>query len=264
MKLVDFLDMMERHAPRSYAYEGDNVGLLVGTDRTEIRRVLVALDCTERVAREAVELDVDLVLTHHPLFYHPVQGFRPDLVATRAAYILARHGIGMFAAHTNLDAAPGGVNDCLAKLLDLTDVTPLEPERLGRVGRLTEPLRLDAFLTLCEKRLHTHARYGGDLDKMICKVAVMGGSGGGDVYEAFAAGADVFVTGEVKHSQAIDAAHLGLALAVLGHYETEKIVLEPLIQGLQSEKNDVQYYITRTEVAPLACYEGGTKRNDET
>lgn len=113
MKIENFLSVCEAMAPRAMALDFDNPGLLVGPDHDEIHKVLVALDCTEAVAREAVNWGADLVLTHHPMFFSGIKRFTPCDPGTSAAYILARNGIGLFAAHTNLDAAQGGVNDAL-------------------------------------------------------------------------------------------------------------------------------------------------------
>ncbi len=259
MKIRDFCEIMERIAPRALAMEWDRVGLLIGTDRKEIKRVLVALDLTVPVAEEAIAGDYDLVLTHHPIFLEPVTAISPDRFETAAAYRLIRHGIGMFAAHTNLDAAQGGVNDVLAGLLGLIDIQPLPPENLGRMGALKEPVPFSAFTEMCASMLHTEARIVGDTNDPIRSVAVIGGAGGGDVAHIAMAGCDAFVTGEMKHHQALEAAYLGLHCCVLGHYETENIVLKPLIDRLQKESFDVQYFLTQSGNAPLPCPEGGTR-----
>ncbi|MDO4543268.1 MAG: Nif3-like dinuclear metal center hexameric protein [Clostridia bacterium] len=257
MKLYDFLDMMERIVPKAYAMEGDNVGLLVGTDREEIKKVLVALDCTVDVAREAVQTGADLVLCHHPLFFRPVSFFRPDNADTAAPYILARNGIAMFAAHTNLDAVHGGVNDVLAERVGLKEVSPLEPDKLGRIGYAEAGCTLKQLIERCERELGCNCRYCGDLDAAVNRVAVIGGSGGSDVFAAWKAGADTFITGEAKYGQGIEANTLGLKLIVCGHYETEAIVMESLISRLQMEKNEVQYYPSRNIKVALKCYGGG-------
>lgn len=257
MKLNEFLAMMESVAPKSLAYDGDNVGLLVGTDKTEIHKVAVALDCTVEVANEATRLGCDLVLTHHPLFFNPVQYFRPDMPATAAAYILARNGIGMFAAHTNLDAAKGGVNDVLAELIGLTNVDKLSPENLGRMGEFEDEMKLSELIALCEDRLHSKARFCGDLNAVIKTAAVIGGSGGGDLWEAYKSQVDAFITGEVKYSQGLDADTLGMNVIVLGHYETESIVLKPLIARLQKLSDDVQYNVIYPKQHSLSCFGRG-------
>lgn len=259
MTVTEFCELLERVAPRALAMEWDRIGLLIGTDRKEIKKVLLALDLTVPVAEEAIAGGFDLVLTHHPIFFEPVTAILPDRFETAAAYRLIRHGIGMFAAHTNLDAAQGGVNDTLAGLLGLKDVQPLPPEQLGRIGTLQKPMPFSAFAALCESVLHTKARIVGNPDDPIRTVAVIGGAGGGDVASVALAGCDAFVTGEMKHHQALEAEYLGLHCCVLGHYETENIVLKPLIDRLQKESFDVQYHLTQSGNAPLPCPEGGTR-----
>ena len=257
MEIQAFCAMMERITPPALAMEGDRIGLLIGTDHAEIKRILVALDLTTDVADEAIRGGYDLVLTHHPIFWNPVTRMLPDRYETAAAYRLIRHGIGMYAAHTNLDAAQGGVNDALCDALGLHDRRPLPPENLGRIGMLASPMRFSDFTALCEQQLDTRARIVGDPNRTVQSVAVIGGSGGGDVEAVHAAGCDAFVTGEMKHSQALEAAYLGLCCCVLGHHETEILVLKPLISRLQREENDVQYDLTRSGKAPLPCPEGG-------
>ena len=251
MKLNAFCEMMESIAPKELALSFDNVGLLIGPDHDEIKKVLVALDLTVPVAQEAIDGGYDLVLTHHPIFWDPVRSISPDAHETAAAYLLIRHGIGHFAAHTNLDACAGGVNDVLAELLSLENVRPLPPENLGRIGTLVSPTPFGSFASFCETKLGSRGRFVGDPDRTIRTVAVIGGSGGSDVEVVSLSGCDAFVTGEMKHSQALLAEHLGLCCCVMGHYETEFPVLKPLIDRLQREENDVQYDLTHTGCAPL-------------
>ncbi len=253
MKLNEFCERMERIAPRSLAMDFDNVGLLITPDHDEIRKVLVALDLTAAVASEAISGKYDLVLTHHPIFWDPVKAISIEDPDTAAAYHLIRHGIGHFAAHTNLDACKGGVNDVLASLLHLIDVRPLPPENLGRIGSLPEECSFGAFASFCEQAFQVRGKFVGDPDKRVRTVAVIGGSGGSDVKAVYDAGCDAFVTGEMKHSQALTAEHFGLNCCVLGHYETEFPVLKPLISRLQEGKNDVQYDLTQSGSTPLYC-----------
>ncbi len=251
MTIQEFCRAMENIAPRYLAMDFDNVGLLIAPDHDRIQKVLVALDLTVPVAEEAIKGGYDLVLTHHPIFWDPVKSFSPASPETAAAYRLIRHGIGHFAAHTNLDACEGGVNDVLAGILSLNDVRPLPPEDLGRIGTLVQPMRFSEFAAFCENRLCAKGRFIGDPDKLIRTVAVIGGSGGGDVAFVQEAGCDAFVTGEMKHNQALTAAYLGLNCCVLGHYETEFPVLKPLIDRLQNEDHDVQYSLTHAGCSPL-------------
>lgn len=251
MNVQQFCDLMESIAPKSLALEYDNVGLLIAPDHDRIETVLVALDLTVDVAREAVDGGYDLVLTHHPIFWDPVKSFSATDFDTAAAYTLIRHGVGHFAAHTNLDACEGGVNDVLASILGLTDVRPLPPENLGRIGILPKSVHFSEFAAMCDRQLQTKGRFVGDPAKTVSRIAVIGGSGGGDVDEVYRAGCDGFVTGEMKHHQALRASYLGLSCCVLGHYETEFPVLNPLITRLQNASNDVQYVLIHAGSAPL-------------
>ena len=250
MKLSDFCAAMERIAPNELAMEFDNPGLLIEPDHDEIRRVLVALDCTKAVAKEAAELGADLVLTHHPLFFHPVKRLWYSEPDTAAACKLLRSGIGLFSAHTNLDAAQGGVNDTLCGLMSVFDTIPFD-EGIGRVGTLKEALALSEFASRAERILQTSVRICGDPSAIVRRAAVMGGSGGSSIQLAAQERADVLLTGEVKHSDALDAQMLGLNLVVAGHYETERVALEPLIRRLQNECFDVQYNLSRADVNPF-------------
>ena len=251
MELATFCACMGRIAPRELALDFDNVGLLVEPDHAEIKKVLLALDCTAVTAQEAIDLGVDLLVTHHPQFFHGVKSIGFSSPITGAAALLLRHGIGHFAAHTNLDAAEGGVNDTLAGLLGLTDIRPILPENIGRIGFLPSPMKLSALVETCNKLLHSHGAYTGDPDRLVSRVAVLGGAGGGDIEYAQAAGAEAYLTGEAKHNQILEAQERDLPLILCGHYETEQVVLKSLRDRLQILASDVQYTITLREKAPL-------------
>ena len=244
MELNAFIETMNRLAPKETALSFDNCGLLVGTEKAEIKKILVALDCTLAVAEEAAELGADLVLTHHPVLFSGVKQILPDAPQTAAVYKLIRNGIGLFAAHTNLDAAEGGVNTALCKLLGILDPISVPPENIMRVGELAEPMMLDDFARLVEKKLGATALVAGE-NRPVRKVAVLGGSGGSDCAFAVEYGADCYVTGECKHSQAIEAGVMGLAVIAAGHFETENPVLIPLIEYLQANTDGVEYILSR-------------------
>jgi dinuclear metal center YbgI/SA1388 family protein len=259
MLLKDLIALFERIAPVGLAEEWDNPGLLIEPETKEITRILFALDCTPAVAEEAAARGAQLVFTHHPLFFKPVRRIHHSAPDTAAAYRLIRHGTGLYAAHTNLDCAMGGVNDALAAVIGLMSVRPLAPGAsgepgIGRVGELPAPLPLAEFAVFARDRLSAAVRYGGAA-RMIRTVAVVGGSGGDFIREAKAAGADVLLTGEIKHSQALEAEIYGIPVVEAGHYETERVVLPYLLEGLQSALDAIQYKVdllmADTEHAPL-------------
>ena len=244
MKLEAFIEVMNTLAPPETALGFDNCGLLIGSEKAEIFRVLVALDCTCAVAEEAAELSCDLVLTHHPLIFSGLKRILPDDPASAAVYKLIRSGIGLFAAHTNLDAAEGGVNTELCSILGIENAVAVPPESIMRVGELREPMELDEFARLVEEKLGTVAHISGE-NRIVRRVAVMGGSGGGDCAYAKAYGADCYVTGECKHSQAIEAGVMGLAVITAGHFETENPVLRPLVEYLKASTSGVEFIVSR-------------------
>lgn len=252
MQLQALMDVLERLAPRALAEEWDNPGLIIEPEDTEIVRVLVALDCTVEVAQEAAKSGAQLVLSHHPLFFHPVRRLYYSEPDTAAAYVLARHGIGLYAAHTNLDNALAGVNDALAAVLGLKDICGMCPPGLpltqeapntGRVGALQVPMTLTQLAAEVQQKLHTAVRIGGNTSGRVSRLAVVGGSGGSFLKEAKVSGADALLTGEIKHDQVIAASVYGLGIIEAGHYETEAVILDPWINGLQRALEEIQYTV---------------------
>ena len=246
MLLNDFISAMETVAPLELALEFDNPGLIVGTDKKEIKRVLVALDCTVPVVREAALLSAELVLTHHPLLFHAVKHITPEDPVTAPVYWLIRNGIGMFAAHTNLDSAEGGVNTTLCRLLGILNEKPVPPENLCRMGELSETMSFEAFAKRVEETLKTKVRIAGH-ERPVKRIMVCGGSGGSEYRLAAENGADVLVTGECKHNEAIEAEQAGVNVISAGHYETESIVLVPLVRRLKELTEGVEYIFSKAE-----------------
>ncbi|MBO4562016.1 MAG: Nif3-like dinuclear metal center hexameric protein [Clostridia bacterium] len=246
MKLEDLIDVMESIAPKELALDYDNPGLIVGREDKEIKRVLVALDCTSEAVDEAVRENCDLVLTHHPLLFNAVKSIRPEDPLTGPVYKLIRNGIAMFAAHTNLDSAEGGVNTELCRRLGIMNERPVPPENLCRVGELAEETSFSEFAAKVAKELETSVRAAGP-EKPVRRVMVCGGSGGSEYPLAAACGADVLVTGECKHNQAIEAVFAGVNVIVAGHFETERVVLRPLIGMLRERTEGVEYILSKQE-----------------
>lgn len=237
----NILTWLDALAPFEMKMDWDHVGLLCGREDKPIRKVLVALDPFETVVNEAVEKGADLVLTHHPLLFQGPESITTATSLGRAILTLARHDICAINAHTNLDCAPGGVNDILASLLHLENVEILEPQTssqgvsygLLRAGTL--PARdLEHFLTSVRDTLGCpHLRYvsGG---KPVHKVAVGGGSCGSALPAVLAAGCDTFVTADIKYHLFAEAALAGVNLIDAGHYDTESPACRYLLAQLRS------------------------------
>ena len=261
MEISEFIQMLESIAPSELALDFDNVGLIIGTTRN-IHKVLVALDCSVAVAREAVSIGADLVLTHHPLFFHGIKRILPDDPDTSAAYILIQNGIGLYSSHTNLDAAPGGVNDTLAEILGAQSVLPFTKDGIGRIGLFSPAISMKELLHRCQNMLHCKPMYHGNTDTMIHKAWIVSGSGSGSFYNAVDSGCDVFVTGELKHHEALSFAEYGIPYIICGHYQSETIMLKKWISRLQRFESDVQYYLTISEKPLFSIYEEDIKCPD--
>ncbi len=244
MLLSDFLRAMESIAPESLAMEYDNPGLIVGTKRENISRVLVALDASLAVVEEAKRLSCGLVVTHHPLLFSPVKKLSPFDPLTAPVWELIRADIAMFAAHTNLDSAEGGVNTVLCRRLGVVSETPVPPDMICRVGVLAEPCSFTELCRRVEAALDTRVRASGP-ERQVDRVMVCGGAGGSEYRLAAANGAQALITGECKHNEAIEAEAAGVNVIAAGHFETECIVLPPLIERLRALFPDTEFILSR-------------------
>jgi dinuclear metal center YbgI/SA1388 family protein len=343
-RVSDVMQVMDQWAPAWTAEEWDRVGLLAGDPAAEARLIWVALELNDAIVDQALAAGVSLLLTHHPPLFKPLHNLRTDNPATARLLMAVSGGLALFAAHTNLDSAPGGVNDALAQRLGLVDTRPLiaatdqglaklivfvppdqvdkvsaavfaagagrigayrdcafhapgvggflapaagkpylgkpgqretvREERLetllplsaagrvvaalkeahpyeepafdlyplkqppagfglGRVGRLPKPQSGEKFIAAAAKELGAPAaQVSGPLPAKVERVAVIGGSGGDMLAQAAAAGAEVLITGEARYHAWEEANDLGLCLAVLGHYQTEAVIIEPWARRL--------------------------------
>ena len=222
-------------APRELAMAWDNVGLLVGDPAQEVRRVLVALDITQGVAEEAVERGAQMIVSHHPVMncaWHEVQTLRADDAQGRLLRYLVQHGLAACCMHTNLDAADGGVNDCLAHALGLSGLSMLNEEKIGRIGTLSCEIPLEEFLPAVVKSLGCSGLRFRDGGKPVHRVAVGGGACRDYIPQAIAQGCDTFVTADLRYNDFLDT-H-GLNLIDAGHYPTEDPSM--LVLGYQLAK----------------------------
>ena len=180
----DILDYLETLAPRSMKMDWDNVGLLCGGKSHPVTKVVVALDPFEGVCREAKEWGAELIVTHHPLIFNPLKAVTDETALGRSIQLLCAAGISAVNAHTNLDCAPGGVNDCLAAALGLRDVRVIDPMGTDELGREWGLLRmgtvecqpLSEFLPRVKNALHCQGLRYADGGKPVQRVAVGGGA----------------------------------------------------------------------------------------
>jgi dinuclear metal center YbgI/SA1388 family protein len=349
-------DYLERFAPLSLAEPWDKVGLQVGRRSSPVRRVMVCLDVREATIAEARERECQMIVSHHPLLFNDYTPVTDQTAAGRLVLNAVEAGLAIYAAHTNLDKAAGGINDQLALKLGLVDLVPLEkterllklvvfvpPEALeklreamgdagagvigryshcgfsapgvgafrpldgarpvigavgrdnrvvedrlevqvsrvdlpgvvdalkkahpyeevaydlyelidrdsrsgiGRVGNLDRELDEQSFLALCRRTVNPALRFAGHAG-VVRRVAICGGSGGSLVSAAKAERADVFVTGDVRHHEALSALDMGLMIVDAGHDMTETVALGALRKRLSKELN-VEALAPRTEAS---------------
>ena len=248
----DILKYLETIAPRNMKMDWDNVGLLCGSKSTPVTKILVALDPFEQVVQEAADWGAELMITHHPLIFQPTKSVTDATSIGRSIMTLCRHGISAINAHTNLDQAPGGVNDVLARTLGLQDIQVINACGVDEDGNQWGLLRsgevseqsLDAFLGTVKEKLGCAGLRYVDGGKPVRKVAVGGGSCASGMLEALDAGCDTFVTADIKYNQFWDAHDLGLNLIDAGHFDTENPMVAVLAQKLQAAFPDVEVKIS--------------------
>lgn len=207
--------IVETVAPPELAEEWDNVGLLVDAG-VPADRILFSLDATAEAIEEAEETGCHIIVTHHPLIFHPLKR-----VSDGSAVAMAmRKGISVISAHTNYDTADGGINDVLAGWLGLKEVAPVAA--MGRCGVLPDgPMTMKQFAAFVKERLGVDGLRVADCGRLVNRVMVLGGSGGDFVAAALEAGCDTLLTGEAAHHEGIEAKALGVNLVVAGHFGTE-------------------------------------------
>ena len=250
--VADILKFIDSIAPRSMKMDWDNVGLLCGSKNTPLTKILVALDPFEGVCHEAAELGAELIVTHHPLIFRPVSAVTDETEVGRCIRFLCKHDISAINAHTNLDCAPGGVNDRLAATLGLEDIEVINPVGTDEHGQPYGLLRcgtvgvqsLEAFLSTVKESLSCNGLRYVDSGKPVHKVAVGGGACAGEVIDALRSGCDTFVTADVKYNQFWDAQTLGLNLIDAGHFHTENPIVSVLAEKISAAFPEIQVIVS--------------------
>jgi dinuclear metal center YbgI/SA1388 family protein len=245
--VADVIAFMAAQYPPAWAEEWDRVGLVLGEPGAPVRRVLCVVDCVPETVEEAITADAQLIVAHHPLLLRGVASVAPTTYKGRIVHRLIRAGVALYTAHTNADVANPGVSDALTGLLGLRDLRPLRPavgaaagagRGTGRVGVLPAPLTLAELADLVARALPATTwgvRAAGEPDRLIRTVAVCGGAGDGYLADAAAAGADAYLTSDLRHHPASEyLAGGGPALLDAAHWATERPWLDALAALLRT------------------------------
>ena len=244
LTVADVVAILREAAPPELAESWDSNQLICGDPEDAVRHVLLAVDPLPAVIDEAIDTGVDMVITHHPLFLRGTDHVSATTAKGRSVHRLIRAGIALANAHTSWDSAEGGNADALAAAVGLRDTTVLAPSSvspalgIGRVGRLDEPTTLRALAERVAAVLPDSVPgllVGGDPDAEVSLVAVSGGSGDSLLGAAREAGADVFLTADLRHHPATDHLADGRPYLLCGtHWATEWIGLPPLSARLEA------------------------------
>ena len=273
--LADLIDVLDSWYDPGWAETWDAVGLVCG-DRTESAdRVLLAVDPVPATVAEAISGGSQLLITHHPLLLTAVHGVPADDPKGALVHRMIRAGVAHFVAHTNADVADPGVSDALAERIGLTGLRPLIPSGdqrgSGRVGELAGPMSLREFTAHVAGRLPATAwgvRSAGDPDRVVRTVAVCGGSGGLYAEDAIRAGADAFVTADLKHHATVEAVTErgtgAMALVDAAHWATEAPWLDVAAARLRQHfGTTVDVRVSRIVTDPWTVHAPSTESSND-
>lgn len=251
MLIREITDVIERFAPLGWQAPYDNAGLIVGRPDDEVHRALLAVDVTEEVLDEAEAEACDLVITHHPIVFHPLKRFNSADAVQRCVERAIRRGIALYACHTNLDSAPDGMSWHLARMIGVERLEVLQPSDaaegvgFGVVGELPEAVPTLAFMERIRQRLALRViRYSDPASECVRRVAVCTGAGASMIGDARRVGADFYLTADLKYNDFMTP-DKALTVADIGHFESEYCAIEILFDILS--KNLRTFAVRRSE-----------------
>lgn len=269
-RVKDILDSLNTLAPFHLAEPWDNVGLLVGNPDREVTAVLAGLDPTCALVDEAVALGANTIVTHHPVIFKPLTAIDTAIPSGHLLEKALSNRIAIIGCHTNYDNTAEGVSTVLARQLGLENLSPLVPAGadgigLGRIGTFAAPLSAADFLTRMLDVLGLESvQMAGRLPDKITRVAVCGGSGSEFAEQARRAGAEVYLSAEIKHHVAVWAGETGFCIIDGTHYATEKPAVGTLVAQLEQinlkENWNVRIMLTKTERHPFVAVHNTTSK----
>lgn len=261
MNVGEFLAYFGVLAPWEYAENWDNVGLMLGSRKAGVKKLMLCMDVTTPVINESIEKGVDLIISHHPFLFSKLKNIDLDTMKGQQVELLIKNNINVIAAHTNLDVARNGVNDTLAETLGLTGCRKLKsyiPEGLdidlglGKIGELTAETAFPDFINQVKQKLEiSNLRIIGPQPEMVKTVAVFCGSFDDELGVVKSRNADVLVTGDIKYHTALDAREMGLCIVDAGHFASERLILDKLKTLLASEFKDIEVICSEMERDPF-------------
>ena len=260
IKVNNIIKEMELLAPTYLKEDFDNVGLMVGDKNKEVKKVLLALDCTLKVIEEAKKENVELIITHHPLIFKRPSSITTDTLQGKKIIELIKNDISLYSSHTNLDSVENGLNDTIVSILGFDNFKILEKNKrddkagLGRIVSLNESIQLEDLISKIKKSLNiNNLRVVKGKDK-VNKIAIINGSGQDVIGKAVALGADCIITGDTTYHFASDYKEMEISILDVGHFASEQITFFNVMENLKEKFKDVEFITSTVEEDPFSFY----------
>ena len=260
IKVNNIINEMELLAPTYLKEDFDNVGLMVGDKNKEVKKVLLALDCTLKVIEEAKKENVELIITHHPLIFKRPSSITTDTLQGKKIIELIKNDISLYSSHTNLDSVENGLNDTIVSILGFDNSKILEKNKrddkagLGRIVSLKESIQLEDLISKIKKSLNiNNLRVVKGKDK-VNKIAIINGCGQDFIGKAVALGADCIITGDTTYHFASDYKEMEISILDVGHFASEQITFFNVMENLKEKFKDVEFITSTVEEDPFSFY----------
>lgn len=248
-KVIDISKNIEKMAPVFLKEDYDNVGIMVGDPSQDVKKALLALDCTNEVIDEAIENNCDMIIAHHPLlFRRPKSIVKGELLGDKV-FKLIKEDITLYACHTNLDSARNGINETIVNMLGFHSDEIIESHDknlykdcgIGRIIRLDTSISLDDVIENVKKNLNINNLRVVRAREEIKTIAVINGSGQDFFNAAERLGADCIITGDTTYHFVSDYKEMGVSIIDAGHFGTEFVVFLKTLEFLKDEFKDVEF-----------------------
>ena len=233
---------------------------MVGDKNKEVKKVLLALDCTLKVIEEAKKENVELIITHHPLIFKRPSSITTDTLQGKKIIELIKNDISLYSSHTNLDSVENGLNDTIVSILGFDNFKILEKNKrddkagLGRIVSLNESIQLEDLIRKIKKSLNiNNLRVVKGKDK-VNKIAIINGSGQDFIGKAVALGADCIITGDTTYHFASDYKEMEISILDVGHFASEQITFFNVMENLKEKFKDVEFITSTVEEDPFSFY----------
>jgi dinuclear metal center YbgI/SA1388 family protein len=257
-RLSDVTRQLDRIAPLALAESWDNVGLLAGDEGMSIRRLMTCLTLTQEVLQEAILKKIDLIVTHHPIPFKPIDRITNRTTTGRILWQAIQHSIAIYSPHTAWDNASQGINKQLAHILHLGNLRPLQlssnPDLAsmelgtGIVGELARPTHIDELWDLLKKSIpEIVPRCSHSGDPLVSRIAIGCGAGASLLHLASKHQCDVLVTGEATYHQVLEAQASGVVMLLMGHFASERFAMRALADLLAQSLSDIECLSSESE-----------------